>query len=111
MIFCLACDRTPSLLVGSWRAVDVREAGDSLRLDPGEIRFHFTDDGRYTYRSTLNYREAGAYRLRDGFLYATDTTGNGAGEYIVAVDVLNQDSLQLRMQGEASERIVLLLRE
>ena len=105
-----ACQPDPSPLLGSWEAVDVRENGDSLALDPAEIGFVFHPDGRYDYRSTLNYREAGTWRYEEGYLYAKDTTGNGADQYVVAVDMVRPDSLLLRMQADTAERLVLLLR-
>ncbi|NJC26078.1 lipocalin-like domain-containing protein [Neolewinella antarctica] len=106
-----ACQPDSPSLLGSWRAVDVRENGDSLQLDPGEISFEFHSDNRYAYRSTLNYREAGTWRYENGYLYAQDTTGQEATQYVVAVDLLRQDSLLLRMKADSAERKVLLLRE
>lgn len=108
---CFSCLRDPSPLLGSWQAVDVRENGDSLKLNPAEIGFEFLPDNRYRYRSTLNYREAGTWQYQDGYLYAQDTTGKGATQYVVAVDLLRPDSLLLRMKADSAERIVLLLRQ
>lgn len=111
-VLAVACgQREDAMLLGSWRAVDVREGADSLRLNPAEIGFTFHEDNRYDYRSTLKYREAGTWRYENGYLYAQDTTGQSSEQYIVAVDLLTPDSLQLRMRGDSAERRVLLLRE
>ena len=106
-----ACTPEPSPIIGHWQAVDVREGGDSLELDPAEIGFEFREDNRYFFHSTLNYSEAGTWRYEDGYLYAQDTTGRGAPRYIVAVDLLRSDSLMLRMKADTAERLVLLLRK
>ena len=112
LLLLTACsERQDDQLIGTWRAVDIRENGDSLKLDPTEINFEFTPDNRYRYRSTLNYTEAGTWKYENGYLYARDTTGHGAGDYIVAVDLLRPDSLLLRMKADSAERKVLLLRQ
>lgn len=98
-------------LVGRWRAVSVTEGQDSVRLDPAEVAFDFTATNRYTFESTLRYREAGTWSYRNGHLIAQDTTHVPAAERVVAVDKVTADSLVLRMNGELKERVVVLLRE
>jgi hypothetical protein len=106
-----ACGRDDQLLLGSWEATSVTEAGDSVRLNPAEIGFTFRPDNRYTFRSTLRYREAGTWAYQEGFLRATDTTQADSPERVVAVDKLTLDSLVLRMNGDTAERVVVLLKE
>ena len=108
--FVFACAPEPSPIIGTWEAIDVRENGDSLALDPAQIGFVFRPNGRYDYRSTLAYREAGTWRHENGYLYAMDTTGQASEQYIVGTKMMGMDSLQLRMKGETGERLVLLLR-
>lgn len=105
-----ACGRDDQLLLGSWQATSVTEAGDSVRLDPTEVGFTFRPDNRYSFRSTLRYEEAGTWAYQEGFLRATDTTQATRPERIVAVDKLTLDSLVLRMNGDTAERVVVLLR-
>jgi hypothetical protein len=97
--------------MGSWTAVDVQEKGDSMRLNPQEVGFVFLPNGRYAYHSTLNYREAGTYRLQDDFLVAKDTTRTNTKERVVAIDRLTSDSLFLRMLEGKVERSMLLLKD
>ncbi|MEM1359637.1 MAG: hypothetical protein AAGF89_15650 [Bacteroidota bacterium] len=106
-----SCERDDLLLLGSWRAVSVEQAGDSLRLNPAEIAFTFRPDNRYLYESTLKYREAGTWRYEAGFLFARDTTSKPESERIVAVELLTVDSLQLLMRADTVKRRVLLLKE
>lgn len=108
---CSSCEREDILLLGSWRAVSVAEAGDSLRLNPEEIVFTFRPDNRYLYESTLRYREAGTWRYASGFLFARDTTSQVGSERVVAVELLTADSLQLLMLADTVKRRVLLLKE
>jgi hypothetical protein len=112
LVVCLlfACGRDDQLLLGSWEATSVTEAGDSVRLNPAEIGFVFRPDNRYTFRSTLRYQEAGTWAYQKGFLRATDTTQTSSPERVVAVDKLTPDSLVLRMNGDTAERVVVLLK-
>ena len=113
-MFCLffACGaREDQLLLGEWQAVQVLEAGDSLKLDPAQVGFLFRPDNRYTFRSTLRYEEAGTWRYTDGFLMARDTTRENSPERVVAVEKLTPDSLQIRMLSDDKERWVTLLRQ
>lgn len=106
-----ACDPyADSDLAGSWHAVEITEEGDSLAVDLSGIRFEFTNDGRYYFHSTLNYEEAGTYRLDGPYLFSTDTTQEISREKAVEIMLLNTDSLQLRMEELGKERIMLLKR-
>jgi hypothetical protein len=104
-------EREDLLLLGSWQAVSVLEAGDSLRLDPTEVGFDFAANNRYNFRSTLRYTEAGTWRYADGFLFARDTTRPANEERVVAVEQLTADSLAIRMLADGKERELLFLRE
>ena len=86
------------------------ENGDSLKLDPQEITFGFTDDNRYAFTSTLRYQEAGTWRYENGYLFAMDTTQPSNPERVVAIDKLTLDSMVLRMRTDSTERLVTLLR-
>ncbi len=104
-----ACDPYADTdLAGSWEAIEITEEGDSLAVDLSGIRFEFTKDGRYYFHSTLNYEEAGTYRLDGPYLFSTDTTQEVSREKAVEIVLLNTDSLQLRMQELGKERIMLL---
>lgn len=105
------CGREDELLLGSWQATSVTEAGDSVRLDPTEVGFTFQPDNRYQFRSTLLYTEAGTWTYQDGFLKAVDTTQVAKPERVVAVEKLTPDSLVIRMNGDTAERVVVLLKQ
>ncbi|MGB3546584.1 MAG: lipocalin family protein [Saprospiraceae bacterium] len=108
---CTPSDETPGL-VGEWRGYSLTEGGDSLQLDPAEIRFTFDSLGNYTYAATIGYTEAGTYNLKDGFLYARDTTHQNTPEKIVAIDTLLADTLFLRMAVVTGrERLLRMVRE
>ncbi len=108
---CAPPDRTPEL-IGEWRGYSLTEGGDSLQLDPTEIQFTFDSQGNYTYAATVGYTEAGSYHLKDGFLYARDTTHENSAEKIVAVDTLLSDTLYLRMAViTGRERLLRMVRE
>lgn len=97
----VSCDRLfpERMLYGSWQATLALEAQDTLPIDPSAIRLSFDEGGRYSYRSTLNYREAGYFRLEGDLLYTRDTLhADTTLERFVKVAVLTSDSLVLLMR-------------
>lgn len=115
VVFCLlltACQsgNDTSLLYGKWEGALLTEEGDSVMVNPAEIKFEFQPDGRYSYASTLNYKEAGTFRLQQVYLYTTDTTGSAPDEKAVEIELLTNDSLVMRMIREEQEQRLTLIR-
>ena len=110
VVLLLHCGQETDLLVGEWQGALVTEDGDSLKLDPKEITFDFRPDNRYEFTSTLRYREAGTYRMEEGYLFAQDTTQPTNPERVVAIEKLTHDSLVIRMSADTAQRLVTLLR-
>lgn len=107
----VACRDTNSQkdpLLGRWEALEVTEEEQPLEVDPSEIRFTFFPDGTYRFHSTLDYREAGRYHLRNQYLLTTDTLAAAASEKAVEVLQLHPDTLRLRMMENEKERILVL---
>lgn len=96
------------LLTGRWEALEVKEEERLLQVELSEIHFAFHTDGTYDFHSTLNYREAGRYSLRDQYLLTTDTLEPGAVEKVVEIARLSADTLRLRMMEAGKERFLLL---
>ncbi len=94
-------------LAGAWQGLSLTEETDSVAIDPALVRFSFDENGRYSFQSTLNYREAGHYRLRRQYLLTRDTL-RLAEEKAVEVQKLTPDSLVIRMMNEGRERILVL---
>jgi len=100
----------PNLLLGQWTAFEILEEGEVLDINPSQIQLGFEEGERYTYLSTLNYEEAGRYRVQTPYLYTTDTTAEQQAEKAVEIIQLTMDSLQLRMNDNGKERILKLLK-
>lgn len=107
----LACQSMDdSLLHGAWQADELLEEDKAVAVDTDEIIFEFKADNTYSFSSTLNYREAGAYALDGRLLYTTDTLNETSDEKAVEVVLLTQDSLHLRMQENGKERLLKLIK-
>jgi len=100
-----------SELHGTWEGVEVLEEGESLNVDPTEVGFTFSEDNGYTFRSTLNYKEAGTYQVQDTYLYTTDTLNQASTEKAVEITKLSEDSLFIRMMEQGQERTLKLVRQ
>lgn len=98
---------TKEQLKGKWTAVQLTEEGDSLKVNLDEITLDFKDIG-YKFTSTLNYKEAGTYNLKDNFLTTLDSLNEGTAEKVVEITKLQNDSLFIRMNEAGKERILVL---
>ncbi|GAB5550756.1 MAG: hypothetical protein Sapg2KO_03470 [Saprospiraceae bacterium] len=114
LLFSFACNNNspkPELLAGQWQGVLMEEAGDSLAIDPSEIRFTFDQENKgYTFNSTLNYQEAGTFYLQTKYLFTIDTLNQASREKSVEVLKLTKDSLILRMMNNGQEQLLKLIR-
>ena len=102
---CSPVDR--GMIVGEWAGIAALEEGASIGVDPSLIRMTFGDKG-YTYSSTLNYREAGAYYIDSKYLYTTDTLNQASTEKAVEIVKLTADSLVLKMNESGRERFLIM---
>lgn len=115
VLFICLCNSTckqleADLLTGNWQASEVLEEGRPLGIEPSLIRMQFTDNGKYSYSSTLNYQEAGTYYLEDNYLFTTDTLNQASTEKTVEIILLSADSLHLKMIDSGKERLLKLYR-
>lgn len=115
-LFCLACCLLASCggiqqeqLKGKWTAVQLTEEGDSLKVNLDEITLDFGNKG-YDFTSTLNYKEAGTYTLKDNLLTTLDSLNEGTIEKVVEITRLQNDSLYIRMNEQGKERILVMIR-
>ena len=106
----MSCEEEDRLLVGDWQATVITLGGDTLPVDASQVGFRFTDTRRYHYRSTLRYEEAGTWRYDNGYLFAQDTTEPDSDQRVAAIELLNVDSLVLRMRSDSLDQIMTLLR-
>lgn len=95
-------------LVGSWTAVEILEEGEPLKVDPAEVQFEFRSDRTYTYRSTLNYREDGVFRIQAEYLFTRDSAA--ASEKAVLIERFESDTLVLGMEDQDKARTLKLAR-
>ncbi len=98
------------LIQGEWKGVSILENGKALDLDPSEIQLSFSPSNTYTYKSTLNYQEAGSYHLDKKYLYTTDTLNLASSKKTVEILLLSEDSLQFKMMEANQERILKLVK-
>lgn len=91
---------------GQWQGVSITENGKALEIDPGQIKLNFLPSEKYTYHSTLNYREAGSYHMDKKYLYTTDTLNLASSQKAVEILLLDEDSLHLKMMENHQERVL-----
>ena len=109
---CNGNQRKLNLLEGEWQGTLLLEEGDSVAIDPAELGFSFQQDEKtYTYRSTLNYKEAGSYYIQTKYLFTKDTLEAASKEKGVEILELSADSLHLKMIEEGKERIMKLVKK
>ena len=112
-----ACSMGPDrdLLIGKWQVVDFMQVDDasqpvdSVHLE--EVQFEFLANGRYAYQATLNYKEAGTYRIERQLLYTKDTLDAASVEKAVKIALLTPDSLHFLMNSKGSQQLLKLTRQ
>lgn len=102
---------SPEELDGNWSGIEFTEEGDSVLIDPTELKFYFSETGTYTYDGTLRYREEGEYRLERDLLVTKDALVDTAAEKAVRILTLNPDTLRLKMNAGGREQLLTLLRQ
>jgi len=104
-----ACQKVENdLLPGVWQAVEVREEGEPLDVDVSTIRLHLDSNENYTFKSTLDYREAGKYYVQSNLLYTLDTLNQASTEKAMEIVSLTSDSLLIKMNEAGKERLLKL---
>jgi hypothetical protein len=97
-------------LTGKWQGYELLEEGETLPLDASEISFEFGADRTYAFSGTLNYREAGAFRIQGEYLFTRDTLNEGSVEKAVLLSDISPDTLILKMREGEKDRILKLRR-
>jgi len=112
LLFANACqtESAKDMMIGNWQAFQFLEEGDSVKINPSEIKFSFGQNGRYHFNSTLNYKEAGKFKAEEKVLYTTDTLNSSNIEKAVLIQKLNQDTLVLEMRSEDKSQVLSLKR-
>lgn len=93
-------------IIGSWQAVEVLEDGEPLKVNLSEINISFNANELYSFKSTLNYNEAGRYYIESPFLFTTDTVNSASTEKTVEILLLTADSLHLKMSEGGKNRLM-----
>jgi hypothetical protein len=107
-----ACDDTQrrlNMINGEWEGTVLLEEGDSLPVNPKMLGFTFDQDQKtYTFRSTLNYQEAGTFYIQTKYLFTKDSLNQEQTEKGVEILQITTDSLYLKMEDNGKERIMKL---
>ena len=96
-------------LYGTWEAVALTEEGKSLSINLQEIKLSF-EAQTYLFESTLQYKEAGNYRLQSNLLLTQDTLKENVLEKGIEISRLSKDSLFLRMNEQGRERLLTMVK-
>ncbi len=97
-------------LLGAWQAFEITEEGEPLPIKPEEVRFEFHSDKTFTYRSTLNYSETGAFRIHADYLLTRKLDNQTGQEMAVLIERLERDTLVLGMEDQGKKRRINLVR-
>jgi len=98
-------DQRPDFLNGSWQAYRYERA-DSAALEDylSQIQLDIVLHNHYHFSSTLDYEEAGTFRLSDQYFLVTDTTREPRQEKRMRIRALTSDTLILDMMENGEDR-------
>ncbi len=104
-------------IVGKWQAYQVTLGGDDMKIDANEVQLHLTKDKKYSFKSTIGYKEAGHYILEQNILQTTDTIRSNTNPQHLLVEQAHPDSLIIKMAAivkegtEPKEQIIYMTRQ
>ena len=93
-----------NLLIGKWKVNTVEGVSAKDMENMRDIKFEFSPNGRYTFQSTLNIKEAGRYSVSGDLLYTTDTILTTSKEKSVKIIKLTADSLYFLMNNSGQKQ-------
>ena len=82
------------------------EEGDTIAVDLTDVGIAFEPANRYVYTSTLDYEEAGTYRVDDAYLLTTPGGQDSIVDRAVEIMLLEGDRLHLNMEEAGKQRIL-----
>ena len=114
LLFFIACQSNSKHamqdLLGQWQAYTFLEEGDTVDISPSEVSLDFRQNGIYYFTSTLNFKEAGHYKIENNLLYTIDTLTIDPIEKAVQIEYLSPDTLILLMNKEGVQQTLKLKR-
>ena len=89
-------------IVGVWKATEIFENDKILKDKTLEnIILQFNDEGNYSYEGTLNYKEAGKFKVSSNSLFLTNQLKE---EKELHIEALNSKKLILLMEEAGKVR-------
>lgn len=89
-------------IVGVWKATEIFEDGKILKDETLEnIVLQFNDEGDYSYEGTLNYKEAGKFKVSNDRIFLSNQLKEKKELYI---ESLNSKILVLLMEDAGKTR-------
>ena len=90
-------------IVGVWKATEIFENDKILKDKTLEnIILQFSDEGNYSYEGTLNYKEAGKFKVGSNSLFLTNNQLKEEKE--LHIESLNSKKLVLLMEDSGKTR-------
>ena len=89
-------------IIGVWKATEIFENDKTLKDKTLEnIGLQFNDEGYYTYEGTLNYKEAGKFKVKRSSLFLSSQSEE---EKELHIEALNSKKLVLLMEDAGKIR-------
>lgn len=111
ILFIASCSLDVGLLYGHWQASAFYENGQTAKAQTEAVSLEFSSYGRYQFRSSAHYSEAGIFRESGHFLYLTDTTAAPSKVRKIKVLYLSNDTLKIKMGKDGKEQVLFLYRQ
>ncbi len=109
-LLALACQKIEKAqLLGTWKAVAVIDAGDTIAADLSQTRLSLNQDDEFTYQQTAREVFSGSFQLQRDILSMLNETAQDT--FRVQVLEIDTDHLKLRMNHDGTERLVVFAPE
>ncbi len=110
LIITSCSEMSSSDLIGQWEATSVTEDRLPLEVDYPVIQLEILKNGTYKYQGTLNYKEAGKWRIQSKYLFTIDTLKPEGIEKAVAISKLTMNSFEMKMKEGKKQRVMKMVK-
>lgn len=97
-------------LIGSWEGTEVTEMGKSMKLNPVDVKFNFTNEGVYDFQF-LTLKESGNFHMDADRIIFQDTTHDERLKKAIKILEIDESKATFQMNANGKEQIIKMVKK
>ena len=103
-----SCGQDGNQLLGRWKVVGIKDAGQSLDFDMDSIYFEFREGDSFLMTDTYGKKIMGAFKMEPPYLYISTFEREGESKKPLEILKFTPDTLELLMNRNGVKRTIYL---